>query len=289
MSANAPAAPNSEMSAFWNGDAAKRWVDHDERYEAQLAPLTAHVMSRARLRSTDTVLDVGCGTGTLAIAARRKLGTTGSVMGVDISARMLKRARVRLADTGLNRVAFFEGDAQVSTLGTGAYDRIISRLGVMFFDDPGAAFSNLARAAKADARLAFVCWQARSENPWVNTAISAMAEHIDIEPLPESGPGPWSLADPAVITETLQGAGWRDVTATPIHGDLHVGGPGTVEEAVEFVCATGMVFELLAGARKKHRRRAIKAIAEAFEPHHDGTGVAFPYAVWAVDSHRAAG
>ncbi len=289
MNASTTPAPNSEMSAFWNGDAAKRWIDHDERYEAQLAPLTAHVMSRARLRSTDTVLDVGCGTGTLDIAARRKLGTTGSVMGVDISARMLKKARVRLADTGLNRVAFFEGDAQVSTLGTGAYDRIISRLGVMFFDDPGAAFSNLANAAKTDARLAFVCWQARSENPWVSTAISAMAEHIDISPTPESGPGPWSLADPAVITETLQRAGWRDVTATPIHGDLHVGGPGTVEEAVEFVCATGAVFGPLSEAKKKQRHRAVKAITEAFEPHHDGTGVAFRYAIWAVDSHRSTG
>jgi len=287
MSTSAESAgPNAEMSAFWNGDAAKRWIDHDDRYEAQLAPLTAHVLSRARLRATDTVLDVGCGTGTLAIASRRKLGSTGSVMGVDISSRMLKRARVRLAETGLNRVAFFEGDAQVSTLGTGAYDRIISRLGVMFFDDPEAAFANLVRGAKPDARLAFVCWQTRAENPWVSTALSIISEHVEMELPPEAVPGPWSMADPATTTRTLNDSGWRDVTATPIHGSLHVGGPGTVREAVDFVSSTGQIVMALDGAKKKQRRRALDAITESFEAHHDGTGVAFPYAIWLVDARR---
>jgi len=72
---------------------------------------------------------------------------------------MLEPARRRVADAGLDNVEFLQADVQVHMFGEGSFDAVTSRFGMMFFEDPQAAFANLACAIRPGGRLVFVCWQ----------------------------------------------------------------------------------------------------------------------------------
>ena len=79
---------------------------------------------------------------------------------------MLERARLRTAEEGLHNVTFEHGDAQVHPFPPARFDVVISRFGTMFFADPIAAFTNIARAARTGARLVMMVWQSEERNEW---------------------------------------------------------------------------------------------------------------------------
>jgi len=274
------------MSDFWNGPSGKRWVAGAERYDAQLASYLHHIVIRARLRADERVLDIGCGTGALTLAARKRLALNGRVTGIDISKRMVKAADHSLAMSGLTDVNFTVADAQTEHLGTAEFDVAISRFGVMFFDDPGAAFSNVARAVRPGGRLVFACWQSPEANPWHTLPRVATADLIDLPEVDPAAPGPFSMSDTERTLKMLSGAGWIGATATPLVGPIYVGGPGTVEEVVAFVMATGVIATGLKGRKKKRVRKVETALTDALAPHHDGVGVSLSAGVWLVDARR---
>ncbi|WP_157117405.1 class I SAM-dependent methyltransferase, partial [Nocardia vaccinii] len=148
--------PNATETRRWNGPDARHWADHAARYDAMAADYTRQLMTAAALRSADRVLDIGCGTGqTTRLAARR--ADTGQVTGIDLSAPMLAVAAELAAAEHISNISYIHADAQRYRLPTAGFDTVISRSGVMFFDDPLAAFTNIARALRAGGRLAFVC------------------------------------------------------------------------------------------------------------------------------------
>src|SRR5262249_53454022 len=159
-------------------------------YDALNQRLTAHLMHAAAVATSDRVLDVGCGCGlTTRIAARA--APTGSVVGVDLSAAMLREAERRARADGLGNARFAKADAQVHSFAAEEFDLAISRFGVMFFEDPAAAFSNIASALRPHGRLVFLCWQGRDQNEWVTATVSAAFEHVPTPaPDPEGAPGP---------------------------------------------------------------------------------------------------
>lgn len=114
-------------------------------YDAELRLHNAHLRAAARVGAGDRVLDIGCGTGQTTRQAARA-AVEGSAVGVDNSKVMLERARRISADEGPPNVDFVLADAQVNAFPPPAFDLCISRFGVMFFADPLAAFTNIARA-----------------------------------------------------------------------------------------------------------------------------------------------
>src|SRR5262249_31427945 len=147
----------------------------------------------------------------------------GAVLGVDVSAPMLARARERAERAGLPNVRFEQADAQVHGFDAGAFDVVISELGVMFFDDPAAAFGNLRRALRPGGRLAFLCWQAQERNPYRMVPRRVIAAHVPIPDGPPPGsPGAFSLAEPEVVRELLGGAGFARVALEPVTESLLV-------------------------------------------------------------------
>ena len=100
------------------------------------------------------------------LAAAIKTGPAGHVTGLDIAEQLLSRARKRSDDAGLRNTSFILADAQTHPFDPESFDAIISRFGLMFFDDPGAAFANMARGLKPDGRLVFPAWAPATENPW---------------------------------------------------------------------------------------------------------------------------
>ena len=215
---------NTEQRDYWDGDAGRHWVAQAERYDTINRRFGELVVEALAPQPGANVLDIGCGNGAVALQVALRVGSGGSVLGLDLSGPMLAIARQRAADAGLTRARFEQGDAQVYPLPNASFDGVTSRFGVMFFNDPVAAFANLARATRQGGRLAFACWQELAANEWLMVPAGAALQHV---PLPELGapgaPGPFSFADPARVHEVLEGAGWTSVELADAHEPMRMG------------------------------------------------------------------
>ena len=198
----------------------RRWND-ERRYsvwpkrERLTSEVTTFLLDTLTPRPGEHVIDVGSGGGTSTLAVAEAVGPEGMVVGVDISAALCRLARERAAARSTPNVEFVLADAQTETIAGGPFDAAISQFGVMFFDDPVAAFRNIHRHLRPGGRLAFACWQAREANPWYFA--EAVAGFIPAPPEPEPGkspPGPFALADPGRTTTILEHAGFRGVGCT---------------------------------------------------------------------------
>src|SRR5687767_2117153 len=129
------------MRAAWGGEEGERWAEWANAYEATSVRLTARLLEAAAISTGEDVLDVGCGTGALTLAAGR-LAAPGRVIGVDVSGPMLEPARQRAEVAGLTNVAFEHADAQTHRFEPKTVDLVTSSFGIMFFDNPVAAFTN---------------------------------------------------------------------------------------------------------------------------------------------------
>ena len=175
-----------------------------------------------------SVLDIGCGTGATTLAVARRLGSEGRCVGIDISDPMLGSARARAAREGLE-AQFVRGDAQVYPFEAASFDTFISRFGVMFFDDPVAAFSNLRRAAKSGAELHLAVWRSPSDNPFMTTAEQAAAPLLP--PFPErrpGAPGQFGFADPHRVRQILEDSGWTQIDIEPLDATCTLATPDLI-------------------------------------------------------------
>jgi SAM-dependent methyltransferase len=242
-------------------------------------------MSALAPRAGDRVIDVGCGCGTTTLALAERVTPSGSVLGVDVSAPMLARARERAAARGLDHVRFVAADAQTHRLPEGGSDAIFSRFGVMFFADPTAAFTNLARALVPGGRVAFVCWQAATENPWVMVPLMAIAGVVTLPPPPAPGaPGPFAFADADRVRSILDGAGLREVRIEPCTPPVVM--PGGLDEGVTFATEVGPTSAALRDAPPDVVTKARAAVREALAEHVTSRGVALASAAWVVSARR---
>jgi SAM-dependent methyltransferase len=274
---------NQDQAAHWNHtDAIGHWLTYEDAYDRMLQPFATMILDAADLAASERVLDVGCGCGATTRDAAR-LVAPGVALGVDLSEPMLERARAGAAAAGLSNISFEQADVQVHPLDPESFDAVISRFGIMFFDDPTAAFANLHRATRRGGRLACVCWQSLAENEWLLVPGAALAEHVPLPPTGADGaPGMFAFADPARLRNVLRDAGWNDITITPEHTAMLVGGGGTVDDALEFLRTGSMGRAALAGADPATTTRALDAVRRALEAHVTPAGVQLDAAVWIV-------
>jgi SAM-dependent methyltransferase len=226
----------------WSDASAAKWVRLQERTDAQLGALGLFVIDRLAPAPGERVLDVGCGAGQTVLQLAERVGSEGSVVGLDISAPMLARARERVSEAGLSRVELVLGDAATQRFER-PFNVLFSRFGVMFFEDPVVAFTNLRAALRPGGRLGFVSWQAPELNPWVGLTLNAARKIAPQQALPallEPGrPGPFFLADAAFVRRVLHRAGFTEIAIEPREVSGPVGGARTLDEAVEFSLEIG--------------------------------------------------
>jgi SAM-dependent methyltransferase len=272
---------NADAAAAWDGPTGDAWVDHADMFDAGVARYLPAFLEAAAITPAAHVLDVGCGNGlTTREAARR--ATAGSVTGVDLSTRMLDLARRRAADEGLANVEFVRADVQVADLGDARYDRVISRNGVMFFGDPVAAFTNLARAMRPDGRMVLMVWQSMADNPWFGAFRRAVAVGRDLPLPPPDGPGPFALGDPQRVRTLLTAAGFAGPELTAVREPVHFG--PDVATAERYV--GGILGGLLTELDDAGRAEATAALRADLQEHLGPEGVTYPSAVWIVTAHR---
>jgi ubiquinone/menaquinone biosynthesis C-methylase UbiE len=283
-------ANNKEMVELWNGEASAAWSNHPERYDAMLRELGLHALDAAHLEPGERVLDIGCGAGQLTLQAAEIVGPDGSVLGVDVAAGLLAVARGRANEAGLAQIELVQADAQDHAFPAGSYDVVLSRFGVMFFEDPVSAFANLKAATRPGGRLAFVAWQPAPLNEWATVPLFAAMAHVGAPDLPEPGaPGPFAFGDADRLRTLLTEAGWADVMIEGFETTLSVGGARTAAEAVDFISADTFGQRFLHNATPEQRAGALQAMRDAYEAHLVDGEVRVKAAAWIVTARRPAG
>ena len=273
---------NEEQAALWNGPAGRAWVEVQDLLDRMFAPFEDRLVQAAASAGGGRVLDVGCGTGATTLAiARRLAAPPARCVGIDISAPMLAVARDR-AEREATPATFVCADAQVCPFEPAGFELIVSRFGVMFFDDPVRAFLNLRRAASRGAGLAFIAWRSAAENPFMTTAERAAAPLLPDLPTrrPDSPAGQFAFADRERCAAILVQSGWTAVDIEPI--DVVCSLPAS--ELVRYVSWLGPVGVALQHADEPTRSLVIDTLRAAFEPYVQGQEVRFTAACWRVDA-----
>lgn len=276
------AAPDSydEQTRLWNGPAGRAWVDAQAVLDQMLKPLEVPLVEAAAAAAVGSVLDVGCGTGSTTLAVARLVGPQGHCVGIDVSAPMIAAARARAERAGAP-VRFIRADAQTHPFEAARYDIILSRLGVMFFADPVAAFANLRRAARRGAGLHFVVWRSAAENPFMTTAERAAAPLLPNLPVRRpDAPGQFAFAEARKVHRILAESGWGEIDMRPI--DVACSLPA--DELVPYLTRLGPVGLALAEADERSRIAVAERLRPAFDPYVQGAEVRFTAACWLVSA-----
>ncbi|AUX42500.1 SAM-dependent methyltransferase [Sorangium cellulosum] len=273
--------PNRDQAALWNDASGPIWVEMQEVLDGMLAPLAAPLMEEAFPGEGGRVLDIGCGAGATALSMARRLGPTGLCLGVDISGPLVAAARARAAAEGLTSAAFVQADAQTYGFEPGYFDAVISRFGVMFFDDPAAAFANIRRAARRNAKLSFVAWRSPAENPFMTAAARAAAPLLPHLPAPDpDAPGQFAFADRDRVQRILDVSGWTAVDIRPIEVPSGV----AEKDLLAYVTKLGPVGLALRDEDEPTRARTVEAVRAAFEPYVRDGAASFTAACWLVSA-----
>ena len=234
-------------------------------------------------RSHDHVLDIGCGAGQTTRDAAR-LVVAGTVLGVDVSASMIERAR-RLTDAaGLRNVTFEQADAQIHHFAAEHFDVAISRFGAMFFADPVAAFTNIARAIRTRGRLLMIVWQDHHRNEWSVCIRRAIAGDTDVPAASLRTPDPFSLADPSTTARILESAGFGEATFTDVHEPVYYG--PDVASALEWVSGFSCVNLVLQRLDPASTARTREQLRQTLAAHASKDGVWFDSRAWIVAARR---
>jgi SAM-dependent methyltransferase len=257
----------NSAASDWGAARGEKWRAQLMGMEAMLAPVDPVLIQALDLDRPYRIADLACGGGgtTAEILRRAPAGTI--VHGFDISPTLIEVARARsLPDKG--SIAF-----EVANLATAAapkepYDRLSSRFGVMFFDDPQAAFSNLFDWLAPSGRFAFAVWGPLGENPWMTSVREVLAQVVDIPPSDPEGPGPFRYAEVSKFLILLDRAGYRKLDVRDWHGDIRMGGGLPAAEAAHFALVSFSSFnELLAEAGDDALHTARQSLTERFSRH----------------------
>ncbi|MEV0225635.1 methyltransferase domain-containing protein [Streptomyces sp. NPDC050704] len=275
--------PDDEQANRWNGPAGHAWVDAQAVLDEVLRPFEHLLVEAVPAGPGGHVLDVGCGTGSTTLAVARRLGPAGRCVGVDIAEPMITAARARAEREG-TAASFVRADAEDHAFEPATFDAVISRFGVMFFNDSVRAFANLRRAAKDEAELRFLTWRGLTENPFMTTAERAAAPFLPNLPArrPDE-PGQFAFADPDKVRRILAESGWAEIDIRPV--DVACTLPE--RELIPYFTRLGPVGLILGEADEQTRAKVVETVRAAFEPFVHGTEVRFTGACWMVGARAS--
>jgi SAM-dependent methyltransferase len=274
---------NVEMAAAWDGDEGEHWASHAERYESTSHRYLERLVAAAGVASDSVVLDVGCGTGRSTREVAR-VATAGSALGVDLSSRMLERARATAQAEGLANVRFEQGDAQVHPFAPETFDMAISHFGAMFFADPVAAFTNVGGALRPEGRVVLVAWRDLARNEWVTAIREALAAGRALPEPPPDAPGPFAFARREHVEDVLTRAGFADIRVEEVDEPICLG--RDADDAFAFVSTFGITRGLTNELDQASTAAALDALHRTLVEHESDEGVVFRGSAWLISARR---
>lgn len=274
----------------WNGDSGNRWAANLERLDLMLEAFGRAAIETAKARPGEHIIDIGCGSGTSSFALADQTGAAGHVLGVDISEQLVEIAR---ATTPAGAAIEFRcADAATAPLPAGRFDLLFSRFGVMFFDDPVAAFAHMRQALKPGGRLAFVCWRGAQENDWVRLPMAAIRDIVQPVPADPDAPGPFAFGNRERLIDILGQAGFTDVEVEPFDAAISYGRGATretaIDDALDMAFQVGPLSRALADQPDDIRARAATAVRLALAERPGDTSVLIDGATWIVTARNEA-
>ena len=277
---------NRDAFDAWNGDSGRHWVVDPDRRDAFAAPVAEALLTAASLQAGEVVLDVGCGCGSTTLAAARVVGPSGAAHGIDLSEPMLDVAHRRLEASALTNVTFTMGDAQTHPLAPDAHDIVISRFGTMFFDDPVAAFANVAASLRPGGRVCIASWQPLVANDWLMVPGIALLRYATFPETNSGGPGMFAQSEPGEVRTTFERAGYRDIDVMELDVTLRLG--DDPRDATDHLAATGLGRSVLATIDDARRAEALDAVAAVLHDHMSDGGVCLGAGILITTAKRVA-
>ncbi len=264
-------------AAEWAGPMGERWLANLDQFEGMIVEAGEALLKEAAFKPGERVIDIGCGGGATSIEIARQVGLNGSVTGLDISPVLTKHCESRARQAGLSNTRFINGDASKTIVSDANFDRLTSRFGVMFFDDPKAAFKHMHGFLKPGGGLIFACWGPPPENTWMQQIMEVSQRFMPPPPTPPAPPapgemaGPFAFADPDYVRSILTYAGFKQIEIKPWRGKMHVGGRGaSPEDAARFMLEAMPMGAALNEQPAEVQRQAREALVQAFAQHKGG-------------------
>jgi enediyne biosynthesis protein CalE5 len=187
----------------------KKWL---AVLEPAFAPVTDALLELTGVAPGDWVLDVGCGLGDTTLAAARRVGPDGRVVGIDLSPRMLALAEQRAKNAGVANVGFKERDAEeLAAWPEASYDVALSRFGLPFLPELGVALRGVHRLLVRGGRFASAAWPDPDLVPFLSVARRAVAAYLGPALPSPDAPGPFALAKPGRLEQALSSAGFTAI------------------------------------------------------------------------------
>jgi SAM-dependent methyltransferase len=270
----------------WAGEMGLKWLANLSLFEEMIAPIGDALLARADFQPGETVIDLGCGGAATTLAIADAVAPSGKVMGVDISPDLVASAQERASRSSAENIEFTCADASTVTLSDAPYDRLFSRFGSMFFEDPKSAFANLHGLVRKGGRIDLAVWGPPRDNLWMMEMMGVVRNHVEVPPAVPRAPGPFAFEDLDYLGEILSSGGFSDVDVAAYVALQPVGGVGaTPEQAADFASAAMATGRLLRDQGDAVVNAARKELIDLFARHHvPGKGVMMQGKVWLVSA-----
>ena len=267
----------------WQGKVGDNWASEWQRTDRSFGALNDKLVATAATLAPDAsnILDIGCGAGATSLALSAALPNA-QTLGIDLSQALVRTASKRAA--GKPNCTFAVGDASIWSNPLSAPDLLVSRHGVMFFDDPIAAFANLATHAEPGAQLLFSCFRARAENDWATKIAGILPTPL---PEPGVGPGPFAFADEDRVHPILATSGWQDAKAESFDFSYVAGGgDNPIEDAIDFFSHIGPAAPIIRALEGDARAMCLERLKAVLQAQLSGDAVRFEAAAWIWTAKR---
>src|SRR6266545_3205162 len=290
MNSEVAAAPRSQYVEFWNTVLVPKFVRWRHILVDGLTLHSAEVFPSLAVKKGDKVVDAGCGFGDTAIQLARLVGPTGSVLAMDCCDGFLEYGRKDAKAAGVTNLTFLEADVQTYPFEP-VHDFCFSRFGTQFFENPVAGLRNMRKSLRPGGTMTMIVWRGIKDNPWLGHAKQIVLQYLPPpgENAQTCGPGPFSMANPEVVTAQLKAAGFEDARVERTDGPVMIG--ATVEQAMDFQLALGPAGEIFreAGIQAEQRRQEIEDALRTELSHHLKNGkVYMQSSSWAITARKPA-
>jgi len=278
----------NEFVDFWNEILVPKFIKYRHIVVGGLTHHSAKVFPSLEVEDGDKAVDVGCGFGDTAIELARRVGPSGTVLAIDCCDAFLEFGRNDARAAGVDNVTFVEADVQTYPFEP-VHDFCFSRFGTQFFENPVAGLRNMRAALKPGGVMTMIVWRTIDDNPWLGVPKEIVREFLPPpgEDARTCGPGPFSMADPEVVTKQLEIAGYTDIDFERIDAPLMVG--RTPDDAAGCQLTLGPAGEVYreAGALAEQRHEEIVAALKAeLAKYLTPEGVVMDSSSWKVRARR---
>ena len=278
---------NKNQRDFWSGKGGDIWVERQNAMDTMLSPLGEAALNKLNLNEGENVLDIGCGCGHTTLNIAKKISPDGQVTGLDISKPMLKRAKESANEMSISNASFNCVDVQTDDIGEEVYSAAFSRFGVMFFEDPVAAFCNINKSLITGASLSFVCWQSPALNPWQSLFIEAVKKYVDLPSPPPRSPSPFAFMESEYVSSILEESNFQNIMIEGHEAEVNMFSGRSLSDSVkDYISINPVVSGMLKDSTEQEKTEIINSAIEAFSPYYSAKGLMFPSATWLVTTTK---